>query len=235
MNQLPPFERASSDASAEPRWTESLLGVIVAVKSPPAPGLVQLRLFNCDGPEGQDAPIWARVAMPLAGNNRGMFMLPDVGDEVLVTFIGGDSRFPVVVGSLWNGKHPPTEKIGERGVDRWSFRSKDGTTISVVEKQAGAATLKLEVPGGVSATLKQADGGKLELKAAGTTITIDTNGVTVSTPGKVQVKGSEIELKAGQVNVKSATSTFHGTINARAVIATQIVGTLYTPGAGNML
>jgi uncharacterized protein involved in type VI secretion and phage assembly len=209
--------------------------VIVAVKNPPAPGQVQLRLFNCDGPEGQDAPIWARVAMPLAGNQRGMFMLPDIGDEVLVTFIGGDSRFPVVVGSLWNGQHPPTETIGERGVDRWSFRSKDGTKISILESKVGTATLKLEVPGGVSATLIQSDGGALELKAAGSTITIDTNGVTIKSTGKVQVKGTEIELKAGQVNVRSAVSTFHGTISARAVIATQIVGTMYTPGAGNML
>src|SRR5256885_6150796 len=34
---------------------------------------------------------------------RSAFLLPDVGDEVLVTFVNGDSRLPVVVGGLWNG------------------------------------------------------------------------------------------------------------------------------------
>ena len=47
---------------------------------------------------------WARVAMAGAGKKRGIVMLPEVGDEVLVAFDHGDARMPYVVGGLYNGK-----------------------------------------------------------------------------------------------------------------------------------
>ncbi len=49
---------------------------------------------------------WARVAVPAVG---APFVLPEVDDEVLVAFNHGDIRFPVVIGTLWNGiDKPPT-------------------------------------------------------------------------------------------------------------------------------
>ena len=38
-----------------------------------------------------------------AGKDRGQLMLPQVGDEVLVGFEGGDPHKPYVLGALWNG------------------------------------------------------------------------------------------------------------------------------------
>ena len=41
----------------------------------------------------------------------GQFVLPEVEDEVLVGFLDGDPRGPVIVGGLWNGRDsPPPEK-----------------------------------------------------------------------------------------------------------------------------
>jgi uncharacterized protein involved in type VI secretion and phage assembly len=50
---------------------------------------------------------WAPVAMPHAGGGRGMYFMPEIGDEVLVAFEQGDPNRPVVLGSLWNGNDPP--------------------------------------------------------------------------------------------------------------------------------
>jgi len=47
---------------------------------------------------------WARVTVPAVGSP---FVLPEVDDEVLVAFDHGDIRFPVVIGTLWNGKDKP--------------------------------------------------------------------------------------------------------------------------------
>jgi len=40
---------------------------------------------------------------PNAGADRGICFVPEVGDQVLVLFRGGDSNRPIVLGSLWNG------------------------------------------------------------------------------------------------------------------------------------
>ena len=50
---------------------------------------------------------WARVAVPGAGNERGVLIMPEVGDEVLVAFDHGDPRLPYVIGGLYNGKDKP--------------------------------------------------------------------------------------------------------------------------------
>ena len=47
------------------------------------------------------------VATTGAGDERGLLMMPQVGDEVLVAFEHGDVRRPYVLGSLWNGNDTP--------------------------------------------------------------------------------------------------------------------------------
>lgn len=44
--------------------------------------------------------IWARVSTLDAGNNRGTFFLPEIGDEVVVGFLENDPRQPVILGGL---------------------------------------------------------------------------------------------------------------------------------------
>jgi phage protein D len=56
---------------------------------------------------------WARIAAPMAGNDRGFEYLPEVEDEVLVAFEHGDIHRPYVIGSLWNGKDSPPLSTSE--------------------------------------------------------------------------------------------------------------------------
>ncbi len=112
-----------------------------------------------DGVSGQDGAVWARVAVPFAGNNRGAFLMPDVGDEVLVIHLGGDPRFPVVIGGLWNGHDSAPDSFGGSGdsVDRWTFTGKAGTKISIVEDSSGP-TIQFTTPGGLSGKMTDSDG-----------------------------------------------------------------------------
>ena len=54
----------------------------------------------------------------MAGTNRGIWFVPDVDDEVLVAFEGGDPRRPYVLGGLWNGKDAPPRVDGRRRAQR---------------------------------------------------------------------------------------------------------------------
>jgi phage baseplate assembly protein V len=58
---------------------------------------------------------WCRVRQFYAGNGYGAVWVPDLGDEVLVAFIQGDMRQPIVLGGLYNGKdRPPAQDPRER-------------------------------------------------------------------------------------------------------------------------
>lgn len=218
------------------RFSGSFLAEVVSVNDPDNLSRVQIRLLNFDGVEGQDAPLWARVAVPFAGGNRGAFLLPDVGDEVLINFINGDPRFPIVVGGLWNGNASAPEQLGGSGdrVDRWTIVGKAGTRIAIVEENASSATISFSTPGGVTGELTDSAGGKIELVAAGTTITVDSGGVSIDTPSKVKVQASQVEVTSPQVTVNAAMSTFSGLVKCDVLQANTVIGTTYTPGAGNV-
>jgi phage baseplate assembly protein V len=58
---------------------------------------------------------WVPVAAPMAGAGRGVFMMPEVGDEVVVGFQQGDLDQPIVLGFMWNGvDQPPAADARER-------------------------------------------------------------------------------------------------------------------------
>ncbi len=50
---------------------------------------------------------WARLVMPMAGKERGWMTIPEIGDEVLVSFVHGDINNAIVIGSLFNGVDTP--------------------------------------------------------------------------------------------------------------------------------
>jgi uncharacterized protein involved in type VI secretion and phage assembly len=210
------------------------LAEVVSVQDPDNQSRVQVRLYNFDGLPDQDGPIWARVAVPFAGADRGAFLLPDVGDEVLIAFLQGDSRLPIVVGGLWNGAAQAPEQLGGDRTDRWTLVGKAGSRIAIVEATPATATISFETPNGVSGTLTDSGGGQIELKAAGNTITINSSGVSVQAASRVSVQASQVEVTAGQVTVNAAVSNFSGLVRCDVLQATTVIATTYTPGAGNI-
>jgi len=214
----------------------SYLAKVVSVNDPEGLSRVQVRLLSFDGPEQQNAPLWARVAVPFAGNNRGAFFIPDVDDEVLVSLVNGDPRQPIVIGGLWNGNTSVPEQLGGSGdsVDRWTITGKAGTRIAIVEEQPSDATISFTTPGGVSGELTDAGGGKIEFRIGGTTVTYDPQGVTVNTGMNVKVQATQVEISAAMVTVNAPMSKFSGIVQADTVITNSVISASYTPGAGNI-
>jgi uncharacterized protein involved in type VI secretion and phage assembly len=214
------------------------LGVVQAVNDPDSLNRVQVQLFNSSGVSDQDSLVWARVAVPFAGSNRGAFFIPDVGDEVLVSFVHGDPRYPVVVGSLWNGHDQAPDQFGGSGtsVDRWVVVGKAGTRVAIIEEASGSPHIDFITPGGVKGTLTDDGGGKASFTLpTGTSLTLDSQGATVQTSGTVKVQASQVEVDAGQVTVNAAMSQFNGVVQCTTLMATALVSSpTYTPGAGNI-
>ena len=215
----------------------AFLATVVSVKDPENHNRIQVRVFNLDGITDQDAPVWARVAVPFAGGKRGAFFIPDVGDEVVVVYLAGDARFPIVMGGLWNGHDSAPDSFGGSGdsVDRWTITGKAGTKISIVEDSSGP-TIQFQTPGGVKGTLTDAGGGSIEFDCQQTTVRIDSSGLTVNAAtAQVQITAAtSMTITAPQLTVNSAMSTFSGMVQCQVMQATTVIGTTYTPGAGNV-
>ena len=65
--------------------------------------------WDRQGAADEHSSAWIRVANP--PGRLGDVFLPNIGDEVLVAFVQGDPSHPVVIGTLFNGTHPPPRPL----------------------------------------------------------------------------------------------------------------------------
>jgi hypothetical protein len=79
----------------------AVIGLVTSIKDPEKAGRVKLKFPWLDDSYESD---WARTCFPGAGDGRGLMIVPEVDDEVLVMFEFGDVRAPYVIGSLYNGQ-----------------------------------------------------------------------------------------------------------------------------------
>lgn len=209
------------------------LAEVISLDDPEGLSRVQVRLLNFDGVDGHDGPVWARVACPFAGNDRGAFLLPDVGDEVFVIFVNGDPRMPIVVGGLWNGNSTAPESISGGRNRRKVIRSKNGVKLTL-DDQDGQEQFIVETPGGQKITLKDGPGAIFIEDSNGNSAKLETAGVTVTAASKLTVNAGQVEVSAGMVTVNAGLSRFSGVVQADTVICNTIISSTYTPGAGNI-
>jgi hypothetical protein len=113
------------------------------------------------------------------------------------------------------------------------IRSRNGVKVTLDDND-GQETLLLETPGGQKITLKDGPGQILLEDSNGNSVKLESSGITVNAAAKLSVSASTIEISAGMITVNAGMSKFNGVVQADTVIATAVVGTSYTPGAGNI-
>jgi uncharacterized protein involved in type VI secretion and phage assembly len=207
--------------------------VVRDLNDPDAQGRVKVGLpWSPDGSNaGYEA--WARLATMMAGNNRGSWFIPDANDEVLVVFLGGDVRHPVVVGALWNGVDKPPVTMDSTKNDVKKLRSRNGVAVTLDDTQ-GKESLVLETPGGNKITMTDGPGIVEIVDSNGNSIKLEGGGVTVTTKAKVTLNASQVAVSASMVTVDAGVSKFSGMVQADTVMCNSIVSASYTPGAGNI-
>jgi len=170
----------------------------------------------------------------MGGNNRGTWFVPDVNDEVLVVFEGGDPRRPYVVGGLWNGKDSPPESMDGAGNNyKKVIRSRNGVKVTL-DDQDGQEKLILETPGGQRVTMKDGPGSVVIEDSNGNSVKLESSGITVTASAKVTVNASQVAVSAGMVTVDSGMSKFSGVVQCDTLISNSVISASYTPGAGNI-
>jgi len=73
---------------------------------------------------------WARLVMPMAGEERGWMTIPEIEDEVLVSFVHGDFNHAIVLGSLYNGVDTPPYANEDEENNLRVFQSRSGHRLT---------------------------------------------------------------------------------------------------------
>jgi uncharacterized protein involved in type VI secretion and phage assembly len=223
-----------SNRGEQARWFGLYPAFVSDIKDPDGQGRVKVKLPRTPDTGSASYEAWARLATMMAGNNRGSWFVPDVDDEVLVGFEGGDPRRPYVVGALWNGSNAPPQKMDGAGRNaKKVLRSRNGVKVTLDDTD-GQEQLVLETPAGQKVTLKDGPGAVLVEDSNGNSIKLEPSGITVTASAKVTVNASSAEISAGMLTVNAGMSTFSGVVKADTVITNSVVSGSYTPGVGNI-
>ena len=215
-------------------WYGCYPALVCDIRDPDGQGRVKITLPWAPDPSGRRYEAWARLATMMGGSNRGSWFVPDVSDEVLIVFEGGDTRRPYVVGVLWNGRDAPPETMdGSGSNNKKVLRSRNGVKVTL-DDQSGQEQFICETPGGQKVTLKDGPGSVEIVDSNGNSIKLESAGVTVTASAKVTVNASTVAVSAGMVTVDAGMSKFSGVVQADTVIANSVISASYTPGAGNI-
>ncbi len=218
--------------AAENRFYGVYPAVVQDNRDPHSQGRVRIILPVMGDKFSLKTELWARVAVPLAGMNRGTWFIPEVGDEVLVAFEAGDTRRPYVVGSLWNGIDMPPEQMSNEN-DVKSIVSRSGVRITL-DDHSSQISLRLETPSGRAVTLHDQT-GVIEIRDnQGNSVQITARGITIDTGGKLEINASVAEINTSLLTVNTGMAKFSGVVQCDTMIANSVVAASYTPGEGNI-
>ena len=159
---------------------------------------------------------WAPVVSPMAGASRGLILLPEVNDEVLVGFLDGDFNYPYVLGATWNGQdkaplHTGKLVSGDGEVLVRHFQTRAGHILSFDDTR-GSEKIELIDKSGKNFLKVESSSGKITIEASGN-ITITAGGkVAIEAKADAAVKGANVSVEAqGKLELKGAQVTISGT------------------------
>lgn len=157
--------------------------------------------------------VWARLGGAYASNQFGCMFFPEVDDEVVLGFFGGDPSSPVILGSLYSGKRVPPQSV-EQNNNIKQILTREKLSIEFNEEKK---TITVTTPGnrkfvldddGKKISVEDGSGNKLEMSDSGIKmeskkdIVLDTKGkFNVSAMGGIALT-SKGDLKGEGMNVE---------------------------------
>ncbi len=174
----------------------------------------------------QDDGIYARVATLDAGNNRGTFFRPEVGDEVIVGFVNNDASHPVILGMLHsNSVASPLEP--EQANDKKGYVSRSGIRVIIND---GEKSITIETPGGNIFEMNDSANTIKVTDSLGNKLTFEQSGVTLEAATNLTLKaGSTLSIAAPNLSVKADASLSlegSGSVSVNSSGITEVKGSL---------
>ena len=161
------------------------VGIVTDNQDPDGLARVKLRFPSLGD---NDESFWARIVTPMAGNGRGLYLLPEVDDEVLVVFEHGAMDHAYVIGSLWNGTDSPPESNRDGHNNMRALKSRSGHIFRLDDSDG---TEKIEI-------IDKTGNNKITIQSSDNTLHIESDSdiQIQSSTGKIVLSGMGIELKS---------------------------------------
>ena len=174
------------------------IGIVKKLESDPASEFRVLIQLPTQG--GTDEAVWARVSTLDAGNDRGSFYRPEIGDEVIVGFIDNDPLHAIILGCLHSSKNAapitPADANNIKGFysrEKMKWQFDDDKKEILFDTPAGNKILISEDQKGI--TLEDQNGNKIIMNDSGIEIT-SSKDFKIKASGDVSVEGTNAEIKA---------------------------------------
>ncbi len=160
--------------------------------------LVQIPIIN-----NEEQGIWARIATLDAGENRGSFFRPEIGDEVIIGFINDDPNDAVILGMLNSSTKPAPLTASDDNHEKGLVTRSEMKMIFNDDK----ISYVLETPAGKKVTLDE-DAGIVQIEDEHANIlTFNSDGITMESAGDINISAT------GDVNIEGM--NINGTANAQ--------------------
>ncbi|MFC7500816.1 VgrG-related protein [Nocardioides sp. CPCC 206347] len=195
----------------DPRIVGVVPAIVTSAQDPDKQGRVKVKIpWLSDEYESG----WCRTVHAGAGAKRGLVVLPEVDDEVLISFAHGDLGHPYVLGGVFNGKDQPKQPWADHvdasngAINTRAWVSRTGMQIVFVEK-AGAESLEVSTNDGAQKVLLEQTKKGIKIISEGPTeitakrdLKIEALGnVTMKAQQNVKVDGLQVEV-TGKAGVK---------------------------------
>ncbi len=163
-------------------------------------GRVQIEIPTLNG---ENNMVWARLGSTWASKDYGSFVIPDVGDELIVGFFNDDPCYPVVLGSMYSsGRKSPYELTAENDVRALVTREKIRVVFDEKDK-----SLTIETPAKNSIVISDKEKGIVLSDQNGNKIVMNDSGITIESSKAVNIKAkTNAALEAGSAaSIKAKT------------------------------
>jgi phage baseplate assembly protein V len=191
--------------STDQRYYGVSEALVTAVDDPQKLGRVKLK-FPWFDPNMESE--WCRVRQFYAGNQYGAFFIPELGDEVLVAFIHGDMRLPIILGGLYNGQDkPPSYRASDK--DEKMICTKGGHCI-VLDDTGGKEKIRIVDAKGENSIVIDTVANSITIKSNKGKLILDAQGIEINSGLGIEVKAktnikveatTTMDLKGATVNI----------------------------------
>ena len=179
--------------------------------------LVQIPIIN-----NQEQGIWCRVSSLDAGENRGFFFRPELGDEVIVGFINEDPNQAVVLGMLHSSAKPAPLKATDDNHEKGYVSRSEMKMMFDDDKKSMA----FSTPAGKQIVMDDdADTIVIEDNHSNI-ITMGSNGITLESAGNIELKASGDVMVEGTNIEAKANAEFKAEGSAGAELSTSAIAVL---------